>query len=911
MADVTRILNAIEQGDPRATEELLPLIYEELRLLAAQKLSQEPPGQTLQATALVHDVYIRLVEEKDQDWNSRGHFFRAAAEAVAEFTEQHQYLVQTKGRFRAWLWFWGQIIGLVPLSLKDTLIGSFDMFKNNLKIALRIFQRQKGYSLINITGLAVGIACSILILLWVQDELAFDGFHENGERIYRIVSRDHSQGGSQYYAVTPLPLGPALKQEYPEVVMASRYNESNLRLRLGSESHSEKGTLVDPDFLQMFSFKMLKGESQTCLEDPFAIVITQSLAEKYFGDQDPLGQTLTTQAGTDFRVAGVLADVPRNSHLRFEYLISFEILARLGRDLNNWEDVSYFSYVLLQKDAEVSGVNQKISLILDKYRKKRTDDRYLQPLRDIHLRSHFKFDMEGHGDIRYVYIFSIAALLILIIACINFMNLATARSAGRAKEVGIRKVAGARRSQVIRQFFQESVLLTLVAFLISLAIAKLLLPVFNTLSGKYGLTLNFREDPGLYLGLLGIIVFTGLLSGSYPAVFLSAFSPVKVLRGKLRIGGKGTGFRRILVVFQFSLSIVLVIGTLVIYHQIHAMKNAHLGFETDHLIYIPLSQDVYQNLEAVKTELLQNPHILHVTAVDSLPIYEGSGTSGATWESKPTDLQLQMRLGAVDYDFLETFGLEMSQGRFFSREITTDAANGIVLNEAAVKAMGLEDPIGKKFSWSHRKGQIIGVVQDYQLRTLHYEVEPQFIFIDPERLAFLCLKLEAQTVPQTLEYLKAVWIKYSPKDPFQFSFLDETIDGLYRSEERIGTLFKYFTALAVLISCLGLFGLASYLGEQRTKEIGIRKVLGASLLKICLLLSSEFFKWISIANLIAWPTAYILMHQWLQNFAYRNGITLWIFVLSGLFSFFVAAAAISFQALKAALSNPAKSLRYE
>ncbi|MGB2907658.1 MAG: ABC transporter permease [Candidatus Aminicenantaceae bacterium] len=830
--------------------------------------------------------------------------------AAEDFEEHYQFLAGSKGRFRALLWFWIQIICLIPVFIKDTLLWSLAMCRNHLKIALRVIKRQKGYSVINITGLAIGIACCILILLWVRDELGYDGFHENRDSIYRIVSKSLAAGVSEYYAVTPLPLGPALQQEYPEVVMATRYNGMQLDLRLGSETQVESGTLVDPNFIQMFSFGLLQGDKESCLDDPFSIVLTESLAGKYFGNLDPVGQVLTTQAGTDLKVSGIMKDVPHNSHLQFDFLISFEILARLGRDLNNWEDVSYFTYVLLEQEANVSDVNRMIEEILEKYRERRSSSRYLQPLKDIHLRSHFKFDIEGHGDIRYVYIFSIAAALILVIACINFMNLATARSGGRAKEVGIRKVLGAHRSHVIRQFFRESMLLTLVAFLASLAMVRLLLPVFNVLSGK-PLVFDLRLDPVLYIGLLGIVLFTGLLSGSYPAVFLSSFRPVKVLRGRIGAGGKGSLFRRVLVVIQFSLSIILVIGTLVIYHQIHYMKNANLGFETDHLIYIPMSQEIPGNYDAVRIELLSNPGILNVTAVDLLPIYEGSGTSNAVWEGKSADFQLQMRIGAVDYDFQETFGLKMVLGRFFSREITTDSSEGFVLNEAAVKAMGLEDPIGKRFGWGERQGRVIGVIQDYQLRTLHYEVEPLAIFVDPDWLHFLCVKLDAENVPRSLAFLGDTWGKHSPENPFQFRFFDDDIDTLYRAEERIGTLFRYFTLLAVFISCLGLFGLASYLVEQRTKEIGIRKVLGASIPKICLLLSREFFKWVVVANLIAWPTAYFVTEKWLQSFANRAGFSPWIFALSGVLSFTVAAAAIGYQSIRAAFSNPVKSLRYE
>jgi hypothetical protein len=452
--------------------------------------------------------------------------------------------------------------------------------------------------------------------------------------------------------------------------------------------------------------------------------------------------------------------------------------------------------------------------------------------------------------------------------------------------------------------------LTLLAFLVSLGLVRLLLPLFNALSGK-PLTFDLRIDPILYAGLLGIVLISGLLSGTYPALFLSAFRPVKVLGGGLRTGSKGAPFRRTLVVIQFSLSIILVIGTLVIYHQVHYLKNANLGFTTEHLIYIPMSREVYENTEAIRAELLHNPGILNVTAVDSLPIYEGSGTSNAEWEGKPSDFQLQMRIGAVDHDFLEAFGLKMLRGRFFSREFANDLAEGFVLNEAAVKAMGLEDPVGKRFGWKERQGRIIGIIQDYQLRTLHYEVEPLALFMDPDWLNFLCVKIAAENVPRALAYLEDTWKRYSPGAPFHFRFFDDDIDALYRAEERIGSLFRYFTVLAVFVSCLGLFGLASFLVERRTKEIGIRKVLGASVPTIFLLLSREFFKWVVFANLIAWPVAYLVMSRWLQNFAHRAGLTPLIFLLSGVLSFAVALVAICYQSVRASLADPARSLRYE
>jgi putative ABC transport system permease protein len=832
--------------------------------------------------------------------------------AAHDFDDHFQYLVRHRGRIQARIWYWFQLLGMIPSCVNNSLTWSTAMFLNNLKTALRVFGRHKSFTLINITGLAIGIASSILILLWVQDELGYDGFHEHGDDVYRIVGKGKAgtRGVSDYYAVTPLPLGPTLKREYPEVIMATRYNDASIRFQLGAETHLDYGALVDPDFLTMFSFGLLQGDPGTCLSDPFSIVVTENLAHKYFGLQNPVGKTMTTQAGTEFIVTGLADNPPPNSHLRFDFIIPFQIMSRMGADLENWEDVSYFTYVLLNRDAVVADVNQKINACLDLYRKERSDIRYLQPLKDIHLRSHFKFDMEGHGDIRYVYIFTLTAMFILMIACINFMNLATARSAGRAKEVGIRKVVGARRGHVIRQFFGESMLLALVSSAAAMVIVKLVLPSFNNLAQK-PLSLNFRPDPALYLGLLGIIVFTGLLAGSYPALYLSSFRPIKVLRGRFLAGKKGSRFRKALVVLQFSLSILLIIGTLVVGHQIRYMKNANLGFDTQHVLYFPMSGDMHGNFNTLKNELLQNPDVLNVTAVDRLPFYEGSGTSNASWEGKPDELKVQMRLSAVDYEYLETFGLQMVEGRFFNLVNLTDASEGIVLNEAAVRSMGISDPIGKRFRWSQMDGRILGVIQDFQLRTLHYEVEPLFIFINPDWFQFICAKISSENIPETLAALEVIWDKFAPGYPFEFHFFDDAIDTLYRAEERIGTIIRCFTLLAVFISCLGLFGLASYMVEQRTKEIGIRKVLGASIPGIWILLSKEFLKWVVLANCAAWPIAYLVTHNWLQNFAHRATLAPWIFGVSTALSFVVAALTVSAQSLRAALSDPAVSLRYE
>jgi len=833
--------------------------------------------------------------------------------ALDDFSEQFLYIASKRGRFIAHIWFWLQILGLVPTALKESIHWRFVMLLNHLKIALRIIKRNKGFSFINISGLAIGIACCVLILLWVQDELSFDAFHTNGENIYRIVSKDTAKGITQYYAVNPMPLAPTLKAEYPEVLRATRYSSSGIRFyhKDKDESFVENGCMADPDFLQMFSFPLIKGDLNSALTDPFSIVLTEKLANKYFGSQNPVGKVLSTLRGTEFQVNGIIQDVPHNSHLQFDFIIPFEIMGKYGADLNNWEDVSYLSYVMLHEESSITGVNKKIRDTEHKHRKNSTADRYLQPLKDVHLRSHFKFDIPGHGDIKYVYIFSFTAFFVLIIACINFMNLTTARSANRVREIGVRKVVGAYKKDIIKQFFGETFLFTLLASVLSILIILLFLPSFRTLSGK-PLFFSFTSNPWIFAELFGIVFFSGVLSGIYPSLYLSKFQPVKVLRGLMKSGTKGSVLRRVLVVSQFTLSIILIIGTIVIFNQIKYMRNANLGYDTDHLLFLPLMGEMGSKYETAKTDLLQNPGILNISAVDRLPMYEGSGTSNAEWEGKPADFKVQMRVGSVDYDFLDTFKLEMVDGRFFSREITGDKTQGIVINESAVEAMGLENPIGKRFSFSQRKdGRVIGVIKDFQLRSFHYEVEPMFLFLEPSWFSYLCVKIRSENVSETLKFLEENWKRYNPQYPFEFGFFDEAIDGLYRSEVRVGKIFQYFTVLAIFISCLGLFGLASFMAQRRTKEIGIRKILGASGTRICLLLSREFLKWVILANFIAWPIAYIFMQQWLQNFAFRINIGLWIFAFSAGLSLFITILTISYQSIKSAFSNPVESLRYE
>jgi putative ABC transport system permease protein len=766
-----------------------------------------------------------------------------------------------------------------------------------------------------LAGLAAGMACAILIFLWVHDELGFDRFHVKADKIYRVVTEQRNVGLFDRYAVTPRALGRTLKEEVSEVVRASRFLGAGIEFNHDGLAAVENGAFVDPDFLQMFSFPFGQGDPKTALKEPLSIVLTERLARKYFGGRNPIGLSLMTMNRTDFRVTGVVRDIPPQSHLRFDYLVPFHLLERRLNAVDQWSDVSYFTYVELGDRVAFNGLEDKItaSVRTQKPDAAQTDYR-LQPLKSIHLNSHYKFDLPGHGDVAQVLIFSAVALFILMIACLNFVSLSTARSAVRAKEVGVRKAAGAGRGELIRQFIGEAVFMTLLAFVLSLATVKLVLPFFSGLAGR-ALHLTFGSGPQVWLGLLAVVVFVGLLSGIYPALFLSALPALSALRGGWRTGSRRGGFRRAMVVSQFTISVFLIIGTLIVSRQVHYLRNRPLGYDPDHLLSVPLPARAVRNAQVTKTEFLRNPAVRAACLLDDLPIYEGSGTSDAAWEGKPEDLKMQMRVGFVDADFLETFQIPITSGRFFSPSPPSDSPDGVedvVLNESAARAMGLNDPVGKRFSrWKGRPGRIVGVVEDCQLRSAHYPIEPLVLVQDPGRFGTICLRINSDRVPATIEFLEATWKKFNPGIPFVYNFYDQAVDALYNGERRLGTLYGAMTGMAVFIACLGLFGLASYLAEQRTKEIGIRKVLGASVPGIFILIAKEFLQWVGLANLLAWPAAYFFLRKWLDNFAYRAPLGMDVFVAAAGLSLAIALLTIGGQALRAARANPVRSLRYE
>ena len=830
---------------------------------------------------------------------------------IGDFEEIYSEIVTEKGDFAASLWYWGQIVRSIPSFISNSLYWSVAMLKNYLKVILRNIRKHKGYSFINITGLAIGMACCLLISIWVLDELSYDRFHTNAPQLYRVEEDQQYSGRVFHVTVTPHPLAPALIEEIPEILDATRYVWSGgLLFRYGEKAFFEYSIrAVDPSFFQMFTFPLIKGDKNRALESAYSIVINEDIAEKYFGMEDPLGKVITINNTHEFTVDGVIQSVPHNSILQFEVLIPYAFLEKIGRTNLEFGSNSIGTYVQLRPNATMDQVNAKISGFIKAKVPDSATELVLKPLTRIHLHSYWGYEKDV-GAIQYVYMFSIIALFVLLIACINFMNLSTARSSNRAKEVGMRKVVGALKSHLIRQFYGESVVFAFIALILAVIIVTVMLPIFSDFADK-DLSWNVGGIVTILIGLTAITFFTGLVAGSYPALFLSAFQPVKVIRGALKSGAASSWFRKILVVVQFSLSILLVIGTVVVYQQLTYMKNKRLGWDKEHLVYIPLRDDVRKVYDTLKTELVKDPHVLNVTASSQLPSNIGSNSSNFNWEGKDPNFTTLIGNNSVDFDFIETLKIEMKEGRSFSKEYSSDASSGFVINEEVAKLMGRESVVGESCMFFGREGTIIGVTRNWHYQPVRNEIEPLAIYIEPEWNRVMLIRIPTGNISESIKSIETVWKRVIPTYPFEYYFLDENFDEMYRTEESIGTLLKYFTVLAVFVACLGLFGLASFTSEQRTKEIGIRKVLGANVSNITLLLCREFFLLVLVSNIIAWPVAYFLMKGWLQKYAYRTSLSVFIFVAAMGIALMVAFLSVSFQAIRAATANPVDSLRYE
>lgn len=789
------------------------------------------------------------------------------------------------------------------------------MLRNYLKITFRSIWRQKGYAFINIFGLAIGLACCLLILLWVQDELSFDRFHTNADNLYR-VEQDQNYSGKLYHVnVTPWPCIPSWNEEIPEVIAATRYGWCGGRpYSYAGKSYIENEVnAVDPSFFTIFDFPLIIGDPTTVLTDPYSVVINQEIAHKYFGEDNPLGKVLTVDDTYQLTVTGVLKPGRRNSIIQPEILVSIDFARTLGRYSDGWGNNSIRSYLLLESNANIAEVNQKLTTVVNNHREEESLTTFMAaPLTRAHLFSYFGFNTNGRSIV-YIYVFSIIAVFILLIACINFMNLATARSANRAREIGIRKVVGAQRQSLIYQFMVESILLAIISVIIALLFVYILLPVFNEIAAK-DIQAAALLQGNFIIGIILITLITGLVAGSYPALFLSAFRPVKVLKGNLSTGRSQT-LRKILVIFQFSLSIVLTISTMIIYQQLHFMRTMDLGFDQEQVISVGIGGDIGKSYPALKMELNQIPQVLGVTASSHRPTNIGSNSGGADWDGKDPKLSLIVGMSSVDFDYIETLNIDMVAGRPFSQEFSSDLSDSnniaFVINETLAKIIGKDYPINENLRFVGSEGPIIGVMKDFHFQSVHSEIEPLAIFIAPEWFSVMLIRLAPTDIPASLAAVEETWQRVLPGYPMDYRFLNEDSEWMYRVETGLSKLVKYFAMLAIIIACLGLFGLASFTAEQRTKEIGIRKVLGASVYDLVMLLSGQFTKWVLLANLIAFPVAYLILNKYLENYAYRIDLEILPFLLAGLMALLIALITVSFQAVKASLANPVKALKYE
>jgi len=830
---------------------------------------------------------------------------------LGDYEEIFQHIAENESKVKAYRWYWLHTIRSIPGLIKNRIYWSMAMFNNYFKMAIRNINKHKVFSFINIFGLAVGMACCILMFLWVQDELSWDRFHENGNDIYRVIAEQQSKDQIIQNARTPDPLLPALLQDYPEIIDAIRFQGFsgwNVRYENKVFSNDDLGT-ADPSFFKMFSFPFIKGDPETALQDRYSIVITEDMARKYFGNDEPMGKVI--DIGTEYTVTGVIKNLPSNSHLHFDCIFPIINMERAwDEDFEDWNRIVFYTYIQIQENSSGEEVSHKIAgVVKNHFPQSNINKIFLQPLTDVHLYSDFQWDLDnfGQGDISYVYIFALTAICILLVACINFMNLYTARSSNRAKEVGMKKVIGAHRKDIIKQFLGESIFISLISLLVAVFVTFLFLPIFNNLSGKE-LILDFKSNLQLIIGLTLITLLTGIIAGSYPALFLSSFKPANIFRGSMKTGRKTSSMlRKILITVQFTFTIILIIGTTVVYNQLNFISTKNLGFDKDYLLYFE-SDHLESYFEAAKNELLQNPDILNMS-ISRPPNGKPWASTNFDWEGKKPEEKIVMYPYTVDYDYIKTFNMEMAEGRFFEREFSTDTSN-FVINEAAVKAIGFKSPVGKRFSQGEQRGKIIGVIKDFHQSSLHSEIEPLVLSIG-EGSPYISMKLSSNNIPGTIKFIESYWNKFAYGQPFTYEFLDEAINNYYKTEQNIGLVFRYFTILIIFISCLGLFSLASFMTVQRSKEIGIRKVMGASVSGIVFMLSNEFSRWVLLANIFAWPIAYFAISNWLQDFAYHIDLDVSIFLISGILSFLLSLFTVGYQALKAATANPVESLKYE
>jgi len=800
------------------------------------------------------------------------------------------------------------------------------MFKNFIKTAFRSLLKNKGFTTINIAGLALGLATSLLIVFYVVDELSYDKYNTNAQRIYRVNTDLKYGGNTSSFAISPPPLAAFLKNNFPEVEHAARLiHDQGVRLKKGGEFIQEDKVLyADSEMFSVFTLPFINGDARTALSDPYTAVITESTAKRYFNNANAVGQTLITSNNTNYKITGVIKDVPAQSHFNYDFFLS--IAGRTDAKSNDWNNISYTTYILFKPGTSIATSETKLAGLMKKqmgtdYERMEKSGNYMRlsvtPLTDVHLYSNRQYELGANSSASYVYIFSAIAMFVLLIACINFMNMSTARSANRAREVGVRKVLGSSRSYLIAQFLSESVLVTVGAAIIAVLAAWALLPLFNQMAGKE-MVINAQTLLWLLPSVVVIVLVVGVLAGSYPAFYLSAFQPISVLKGTVASGFKGGNFRNFLVVFQFAISIFLIIGTLVIYNQLNYIQHKDLGYKRNQVMVIKNVNEA-SNAKVLKQEIKQLTGVENASLSGFLPTGVVRAPDGVFRDKTPDPKNaLFTELWPVDEDYLNTMGMSLAKGRNFSKQLANDSL-AIIINETAARMLGYtNDPLDKKLyravgvpnQPTMKEYHVIGVVKDFNFSSLRDNITPVVMLLGEDKGA-LSIKVNSANLTSFIAQAERKWNALSPNQHFEYSFMDEDFNAAYRTEQHTGTLFLCFTTLAVVIACLGLFSLAAYAAEQRNKEIGIRKVLGASITNIVSMLSKDFIKLVLISFIIAAPLAWFSMQQWLQGFAYRQNIQWWIVALAGLGAVVIAFVTISSQSFKAAMANPAKSLKSE
>ncbi len=807
------------------------------------------------------------------------------------------------------------------------------MIRNYFKTAWRNLIHNKWFSAINILGLSIGLATCLIIMFFVGHELSYDRFHKKADRIARVYFEGDVQGEKMKETVVMAPVAATMKRDFPEVEDATRLRSFDWAPRLlvdNREFRSDQAAYADPNFFDVFTLPFIQGDSKTALTEPNTVVLTRDVARKYFGEEEALGKIIRfkTEDKAPMKVTGVIENIPLNSHFQFGLLTSMESLD--GAKQQNWMNSNYFTYIVLKNKSDFEKLEVKIPGLVDKYigpqmkegtgqtlaefRKSGSNVTFhLQRLTDIHLHSDFHYDLSAPGDIRYVYIFSVIAMFMLLIACINFMNLSTAGASKRSREVGIRKVLGSRKGELVRQFLVESIIIATIALVLSLVFVKLSLPLFNHLSGQQ-LTFSIIEKPLLAPVLLGIILFTGLVAGSYPAFYLSSFKPVAVLKGKHAPVRSRISFRSVLVVFQFFISIILIVGTTVVYRQLSYIRHKDVGYDRDKVMVISNAGALGSKTGVFRQQLQSDPAVTSVSASRYLPAGGSDNNNFFVFtEQEPGKLVKTLRY-EIDEHYIPTLGIQVKEGRNFSQEYGMDSSS-VILNEAAVKALGWrESPLGQTISRASRGGEeryrVVGVVKDFHFRSLHEHISPLVMVLAPDGGSFV-VKVATTDIPGFTAELRERFAAYGTDDPLDYSFLDERYINTYSAEQKIGTILGIFAGLTIFIACMGLFGLAKFTAEQRTKEIGIRKVLGASVAQVSAMLSKDFLRLVLIACFIAFPIAGWVMYKWLQDFAYRIDVEWWVFAGAGLTAVVIALLTVSWQAVRAAAANPVESLRNE